>query len=397
MVMLAASCSSSSKSTSSTSGTTTYTVGVLTDETGPGASTAATSPLGIKAGVGLAGTEGYHIKYVVADTGTTPAGALAGAKRLVDEDHVFAVFAISALTFAASSFLASKGIPVFGPAYDGPEWITTKNMFSVYGYQDYTKVETTEGLIVKKLGGTVVGAIGTGISPSSSESAKAFADAAQYEGLKVGYLNPNLPYGTTNVGPIALAMKAAGVNAVIPVLDQTTAFSLLEALNQQGVTPKVALLATGGGGDLFDGGPAAERAAQGVYFLSPWEPPVMHTAAVQRFENALKTYAGITSEPTQGEYNGYISVDLFVTGLKAAGAHPTQSSLINTMLGIRSYNDAGLFGSHSIGFAMDQRGKVAGADNCTWITQFVGSDFRLVPGMEPICGSVIPGKTVSGS
>jgi branched-chain amino acid transport system substrate-binding protein len=421
VVVVSAGCSSSGKSASSSttassapsgsaapsgstasggttgSGGTTYTVGLLTDLTGAGSPTAGTSPLGVKAGIGLAAQEGYKIKYVVADTGTTPAGTLAAAQKLVDEDHVYAVFAISALAFAAANFLASKGVPVIGADYDGPEWLTKPNMFSIYGYDDFTKVNNISDLTAKELGGTVIGTVGTAISPSSSDAAKSNAVAAPTLGLRVGYINPSLPFGTTNVGPIVLAMKSAGVNALLPEIDQATAFVLLEGLQQEGVKLKAAILATGGGGDLFNGGPAAERAAQGVYFNSPWEPVVMHTAATTRFQNALKTYAGVTQEPTQGEYNGYTSVDAFVTGLKAAGSNPTQAEFIKAMLGITSYTDAGLFGSHTIGFAMDQRGNGAGADDCSWITQFSGSDFHTVPGLDPICGSILPGKTVSSS
>ena len=351
--------------------------------------------MGVKAGIGLAAQEGYKIKYVVADTGTTPAGTLAAAQKLVEQDHVYAVFAISALAFAAANFLASKGIPVIGADYDGPEWLTKPNMFSIYGYDDFTKVNDLSDLTAKKLGGTVIGTVGTAISPSSSEAAKSNAVAAPTLGLRVGYVNPGLPFGTTDVGPVVLAMKSAGVNALLPEIDQATAFVILEGLQQQGVKIKAAVLATGGGGDLFNGGPAAERAAQGVYFNSPWEPVVMHTAATTKFQDALKTYAGVNGEPTQGEYNGYTSVDAFVTGLKAAGANPTQQQFINAMLGIRSYTDAGLFGTHTIGFAMDQRGKSAGADDCSWITQFSGTDFHTIPGLDPICGTILPGKTVS--
>src|SRR5437899_2841798 len=104
VILLAAACSSSSKSagtssstspagsTGSTSGgSKTYTIGLMTDLTGPGSPTAGTSPLGVKAGIGLAAQQGYNIKYVVADTGTTPAGALAAAQKLVLQDHVYAV------------------------------------------------------------------------------------------------------------------------------------------------------------------------------------------------------------------------------------------------------------------------------------------------------------------
>jgi branched-chain amino acid transport system substrate-binding protein len=169
----------------------------------------------------LAAAEGYHIKYVVADTGTSLSQALTAAQTLVDQDHVFAVMAASAVTFAAAPFLASKGIPVVGSSEDGPEWNTTRNMFSVTGTPNYSNVETTFGLLLKMLGTTTVGVVGTGISPSSADSAKAEAISAQEAGLKVGYLNANLPFGTTNVEPIALGMKSGGVNALSTTINTT--------------------------------------------------------------------------------------------------------------------------------------------------------------------------------
>ena len=81
--------------------------------------------------------------------------------------------------------------------------------------------------------------------------------------------------------------------------------------------------------------------------------------------------------------------------VKAAGVNPTPSSFIAAMPTITNYNAAGLYGSHSISFAMSQRGRTVGADNCEWITRFSGTSFHLVAGADPICGSLIPGKVVS--
>jgi branched-chain amino acid transport system substrate-binding protein len=370
---------------------------VLTDLTGLAASAESTTPVGVKAGVGLVNSEGYHIKYVVADAASSPAGALAAAQRLVAQDHVFAVIAVSGLTFAAAPYLASHGIPVLGAATDGPEWITTRNMFSVFGTQDFTKVETTDGLFFKSVGVTNLASLGYGIVPSAAESSKGAAVSAQEAGIKVGYLNANFPFGSTNVEPVALAMKAAGVDGFTGSVEENTSFALVEALKQLGVNLKAVLFAVGYGADLEQGGPGAKQAAQGDYFGVSYEPVEMQTPATQRFQNALKTYAGVTGDPSLNEYIGYASVDGLVAGLKAAGSNPTQASFINAMLGIRSYDAAGLFGSHTIGFGMDQRGQAAGAGNCLWVTKYVGDSFQLVPGADPVCGTVIPGKTVSSS
>ena len=69
----------------------------------------------------------------------------------------------------------------------------------------------------------------------------------------------------------------------------------------------------------------------------------------------------------------------------------------NAMLKIRKYTAAGLFGGRFVGFAMDERGQGAGADNCFWITQFEGTTFHLVSGADPICGTILAGKAVGGS
>jgi branched-chain amino acid transport system substrate-binding protein len=396
LVVILAGCGSSSKSAGSASKGT-YTLGVLTDQTGLLGPTHHTVPIGVKAAVGMFNAEGYHLKYVVADTTSSPAGVLVAAHKLVDEDHVFAVVALSGLTFAGAAFLTSKGVPVVGADEDGNEWITSRNMFSVYGTPNFAQVETTTGSILKLLGATNFAAIGYGISPSSAEAAKGSAASAQAAGIKVGYLNANFPFGGTNVGPAVLAMKNAGVDSFIADVEQSTSFAMIQALRQQGVPLKAALSATGYGGDLVSAGPATEQVAQGVYFTEGLEPVEMHTAATQRLVQVMQKYAGVPSDQiTTDEALAYMSIDGFITGLKAAGANPTPASFMNAMLGIRSYDGAGLYGSHTVGFAMNQRGSgTAGADNCLWLVQWSGSSFHLIAGGEPICGTVIPGKTVS--
>ncbi len=402
--LLAAGCgsskssSASSKSSSGSSGSSgasspTYTIGVLTDLTGVLSNTQHSVPDGIKAGVGLYNSQGYKIKYVVADTGSSPAGALTAAQKLVDQDHVFAVIMISGIGFSAAPFLTSKNIPVIGANIDSTEWITSKNMFSVFGSTNYSQVFTTTGQLLSLLGAHNFGAVGYSISPASAAAAKASAISAQLAGLKVGYLNTSFPFGSTNVGPAVLAMKQAGVDSFIGELEQSTSFAIIDGLRQEGVSLKAPIMAAGYGGDLRGAGPATEQAAQGSYFLLAYEPIELNTAATQQFANAMQTYAGVTSDQiTFEQYHAYASVVAFVDGLKLAGAHPTQAQFINAMLGIRSFDAAGLYGSHPIGFAMDQRGNGT-TTNCTYVVQWSGSSFHVVQGAQPICGTLVPGKS----
>jgi branched-chain amino acid transport system substrate-binding protein len=194
-----------------------------------------------------------------------------------------------------------------------------------------------------------------------------------------------------------LAMKSAGVDGFEGFVLTNTQLALVSGLKEQGVHLKAAMLTTGYGGDLINGGPGATQVAQGAYFIFAFEPVEMHTPATEQLQNALKTYAEVTTEPTYAEYLGYSSVDAVATGLKDAGGNPTQASFINAMLGISHFNPGGLYGTHSVAFDMSDRGKTSGADNCTWVAQYSGSSFHLFSGLDPICGTTIPGKKVSAS
>ena len=399
VLLIAAGCSSSGTATptsttgTSTEGSKTITVGVLTDLTGEAASEYATTADGVEAGVGVAGTEGYKIKYILADTQTSPSGALAAAQKLVEQDHVLAVIAISALTFSASDYLTSQGVPVIGAAIDSSEWLSPKsyNMFSVIGNQDFTKVTTTTGLFMKSQGVTNLGSLGYSVSPSSAAAARSAGVSAEAAGIKAGYVNDSFPFGGTNVAPVALGMKSAGVNGMVADTDANTVYALVAALQQEGVHLKVALAPTGYGGDLFSAGAATMQAAQGDYFEVLYEPVEMHTPATELLQNALAKYAGVHTDPTFAEYLGYVSVDGLVQGLKGAGSNPTQSSLIKSLSDITDYQAAGLYGGHQ---SINWSQRPMGAKQCTWFVKFSGSTFHLVAGADPLCGYIIPGKSV---
>jgi branched-chain amino acid transport system substrate-binding protein len=374
-------------------------VGLLTDVTGAASTVSGVEP-GVKARVGLANSgPGPHIKLVVADTGSTPSGALAAAKTLVLQDHVFAVLGLSVLNFGAAAYLASQGVPVVGGAWDGPakEWQTNRNMFSVLGPNDPTKVTTIYGNYFKLQGAQNFATLGLSVDPSSSESAKGAAASVENAGIKAGYVNVNLPIGTTNVAPIALAMKNAGVDSLWSGVNLNTDLALIQALHQQGVTLKATLLPLGYGGDLLSAGPAAQEAAQGLGFSISYQPVEMHTPATERFQATMSRYGGVRQDPTYYEYVGYVAVDALLTGLRQAGNNPSRQQFINTMLGVRRYDAAGLVDGHPFGFAMDQRGFPAGAQTCQYATKFSGQTFQLVPGADPICGTLIPGKTMGPS
>ncbi len=407
VVLAAAACGSSGSSSSGPSGgssasgaassgavpTKTFTVGLLVDATGIAASGQKHVEDGMKAAISIVAKQGYDIKYVVADTQSSPAGALSAAQNLVQRKHVFVVIAHSALFFAAAQYLTRMNIPVIGAPQDGPEWITSKNMFATYGAIHTEKVTTTSGLLLKMLGVTNVGTLGYSISPSSAEAAKASALSAEAVGLKAGYVNSKFPFGSTDVGPIALAMKDAGIDAITPEVDPNTSFALITALRNEGVTLKVALLPIGYGADLDQTNPALLRAAQNVYFGLQYEPTELHTKATETFVAALKATGGVT-DPGLPTYDGYASILMLVQGLQGAGDNPTQASLITSLSKIHDFNPGGLYGSHPLDIN-DRVNIVGGPDNCSYFVQLSGTSYKPVKNATPLCGTVVQGKTVT--
>ncbi len=396
-VLVAAGCGSSSHTSSPTTtsgggGAKSYTLGLLTDLTGPAASGNKSSVQGAQAGIAWAKSQGYNFTLDTGDTQTSPAQALTAGKSLVEQDHVFAVIANSSLTFGAAPYFTQNNIPVVGVDEDANEWATSQNMFSVTGVIYTNLVSTVYGQFFKLEGATRVGVLGYSISPSSSEAAKGAAVSAQVAGLQTPYINGAFPFGSTNVAPVALAMKAAGINGFTATTDPNTAFALVTALRQAGVNLKVPVFADGYGGDLAQAGPAAAQVAQNVYFSLAYEPVEMNTPATRQFVTALRS-VGVQGDPTFAEYNAYLSVVMIVQGLKAAGANPTQASFTAALSAIHAWDGAGLLGSHPI----DINNRSHQVDNCQYFTKYVGTAFQLVRGASPLCGTVVPGKTVSPS
>src|SRR5262249_62238187 len=90
------------------------------------------------------GGNGIKIKYILADTNSTPTGALTAVQKLVQQDNVFAIVENSSDFFGAEPYALAQGIPVVGSAIDGPYWGDPKdtNIFAAAGptNEDYTNL-----------------------------------------------------------------------------------------------------------------------------------------------------------------------------------------------------------------------------------------------------------------
>src|SRR5258707_1005627 len=251
----------SAGTTGGTSGSKTITIGFVTDLTGVASSGFLTSKLAIDAYLNrinaAGGVNGHKIKYILADTTSTPTGALTAVQKLVQQDNVFAIVEDSSDFFGADP--------------------KDTNLFASAGVTNEHYMNLASGQFMKSQGVTKCASLGYASSPSSALAAAGFVKSCEVAGLKSGYLNTQFPFGSTNVGPIALALKNAGVDGLFLPTVPSTSFPLVVALHSLGVKMKAIVLPTGYGGDLLASKPAV-GIGQGVDFQTVGRPREGETA-----------------------------------------------------------------------------------------------------------------------
>jgi branched-chain amino acid transport system substrate-binding protein len=344
---------------------------------------------GVEARFGLqnaqGGVDGRQLKFISRDDTSSETGSGSAAQDLIAA-NVFGVMAVSAFVAGGYKNYVQAGIPVTGGGFDATEWQTPPdtNMFAagvgLYpGYPQYTGVVQ----FIKDHGGTNVACLGYDVT-SSAASALGCAQAAKALGLKAGYVNDSIQFGSVDVTAIALAMKSAGVDSTEMAMDANTNLAIITAAKQAGLNMKAPILATGYGQALLDDSTAAQ-AAQGAYFLNLTQPVELGTPATQQFVSALKTYGHYTGIPGFDVTEGWLAADLMIKGLELAGQNPTRNSFITNLRKVADYTANGLLASPSDFAAF---GKPA-ATSCSYFPQLVGSRF-VTQGTSPVCGTLLP-------
>ena len=374
------------------------TIALVTPLTGPSAPETATSPAGFLARIDLqnaeGGVDGHKIVPLVIDDQTSPTDVVTGVQEAISKGAI-GIVSTSPLFFLAAKYPEEAGVPVTGSYSDGPEWGEQPytNMFaSDLGSLNPTlPVNTLEGKILHTYGGTVLGAYGYGISPSSSREAYATTKSFAHFGGKLGVLNTTLPFGSVDFSSVALSARRANVNALFPTMIDSSNFALATALKQAGVDVKAAVFATGYG-------PAVVHSATwpyliGDYFLSIYRPFSLPDSGTRQMASALQKYEHFSKSqfPTLFQYEAWAGADLMIKGLQLAGSDPTRAGVIAALRHIRSYDAGGLLPNpldYATDFGHDP------AQQCVWVLRAEQSGFVPVSS-APTCGTDLPGTSTA--
>jgi branched-chain amino acid transport system substrate-binding protein len=372
------------------------TIGLITSITGAASTESANIAKGAQARVDLqnadGGVDGRQISLIVKDDGSTPTGSQTAAQELVERQHVFAVINDSTAVSGSYRFLQQQAVPVVGGAWDGIEWgiQPNTNMFAWSGLRDATLPQASYiGTYLKDKGATNIAVVSWGTPSSAVEAAKIQAAALRAEGFKVGYTNYSIPIGSVDMGSTALAMKAAKVDTIFPVMGDISNIALVTAAHQDGMQLKAAIVPSGYGQALLDQ-PTAVQALQGATFSLQSAPVEINTPATQAWQAALAKYVNFSGIPGFDYEHGWISADLMMKGLEVAGASPTRQSFITNLRGVTGYTAGGLL-PEPINFVFGQDPN----PQCGYFVVLHGKSFVPDPSDgKPLCGPNIPSSAL---
>jgi ABC-type branched-subunit amino acid transport system substrate-binding protein len=275
------------------------------------------------------------------DDGGNPSQNAALARTLVQQDHVFAVVGVATAFFQGSTFLAQSGTPTFGYATQN-NWTPAPNMFAAYGsVLSYSSSLGQFAYLATQLHATSAAVLAYGV-PQSAQECQTALDAFHGHGVHVGFSDLSVPYGASLSSDV-VHMKQAGVDFVVSCMDVSGNVSLSMAMQQNAMSARQLWL------DGYDRNVLQQYSSlmQGTYFLVqhvPFEAPVQFPTAFPGMEGYVATMEQYEPQYTYNEVamEGWLSADLFVRGLQAAGRHLTQQRLVNVINHFTAYTGGGL-------------------------------------------------------
>lgn len=283
------------------------------------------------------GVNGRTIDYLGAeDDGQDPAKNMAAARKLVQQDEVFAVAPMSSVTFSGADFLEQQKVPTFGwgtlPAFCGPRYI--------YGFNGCL-VPTPGGTVNQTwpegIGRLLGGARGRSVALIANDSdagtfgIRTFRQGFAAAGFTVSYAKASVPATavpsdwSAYVKEILASNGGKAPDAVVSVMQTPHNIGLFTALKRGGYRGLLS--------DPTDYDPgllakdATRQALDGVHVLLQFEPFESDSPNMARFKADIKAAAGGQEVPlSMHMLTGYMSADLFLAIAHKAGKDLTVES-----------------------------------------------------------------------
>jgi ABC-type branched-subunit amino acid transport system substrate-binding protein len=296
------------------------------------------------------GVNGRRIDYLGAeDDGQDPARNLAAARKLVQQDKVFAVSPMSSVTFAGADFLNGQKVPTVGwgtlPSFCGPAYIYGFNGCLVPTPGGTLNQTWPEGLATV-LGGARGKSVAliAGDNDAGKFGIRTFTQGFRAAGFQVSYAKAAVPATSMPSDWSAYTKEilrsgpgGGAPDAVVSVMQTPYNIGLFTALKRSGYKGVIS--------DPTDYDPgllakdATRQALDGVLVLLQFQPFEADSPAMRLFKEDVKRAAGGKEVPLNMHMlTGYMSADLFLSIAAKAGEELTAESFQKAAAG---FSDTG--------------------------------------------------------
>ena len=320
------------------------------------------------------GVGGRKLQFIAEDDGSEPMRTIASARKLVEQDKVVALLAVTGTAPSAAllPFVAESKTPLLFP-YAFSHSLTTPVKRDVFTTLPEVRVQmqVLANYILKTLKQTKVAAIYQ--NDDFGQDAVAGLEE-RFARDKIPLVKLPFDRGTTNFSGVVAQAKAAGVEHVVFMGIPKDAALVMREANNLGWKPQFSGHNALGDPQTFQlAGPLAE----GALAVAVMEPLDSDKPAVKAFLDAQKKYKSST-KPTTYSMHGYLAGKLFAEILKRSGGKTDEASIVDTLQAMKAY-DTGLMAP--LTFSPEQHaGALAGAimkaENGKWklITGWLQAD-----------------------
>jgi branched-chain amino acid transport system substrate-binding protein len=266
-------------------------------------------------------------------------------QRLVTQGDSFAILPVASLLFTGAETAVRQDVPTFGWTIN-PEWQGTRddpraNMFGQAGsFLCFDCARPELAWVAQHLDAHRVGVLAYAV-PQSAECARGVQASFDRYGPDVDarlvYSDESLSFGVGDLSVQVSRMKDEGVDMIATCMDSNGVVTLAREAKRQDLDAAQYLVNAYDQGFLDEYGDLFEGSLVRTDFVQ-WdvedEPPGL--------ENFLEWMDRNDSEPTENAMVGWLNADLFVTGLREAGAHFTRQKLIDAINRMTDYTADGL-------------------------------------------------------
>ena len=301
---------------------------------------------GVKAYLDMTNAEGgvdgrkIEFRYPL-DDGSNASQDTDQVRTLVEQDHVFAVVGVGTPSFAGASYLASNNVPTFG--YDvSTDWTDGPSLFGSEGsFLDFTRPGPEAAYLAERLRAKKIGILAYNVG-ASEQAGEGMAYVMRHFHIPVAYEDLSVQAPPVDLTTDVNRMRAAGVDLVVSCMDLSGNVLLSRTMRQDGMGSVAQYWLNG-----YDEAAIAKFSSlmQGVYFLIGHVP---FEAGLSRKYPGMALYLSKLAKyfpgelPGEASLAGWISADMFVTGMRLVGRDLTRARLIDALNSLTSYTADGI-------------------------------------------------------